>query len=194
MTRTRRTVAALVASLALVAPTSLTLSLATAADAKPHGDKPGKAQTKQLLKDIAREDKHLVKLATSHAVTDLGDANEAGVVANIAEARAVLADLEADVEAAGSTVDTRAARKELRAFRVQNLRHAAHVLEQVEELADDAAADTEAQTFLAQAQAAALAVEATSPKDEVKAAKALLESAKAELEGSEDEDEAAPTA
>lgn len=180
MTRTRRTVAALVASAALVAPTTLTMSTA---EAKPASTRTVKSQAKQLLKDVAREDRQLVKLATGHRVTGLADDTEAELVANITEARATLADVKAAVEAADSTVDTKAARKDLRSFRVQNFTHAAHVLAKVEELTVAAAADPEAQAFLAQAETAALAVTAASTKAEVKAAKALLASAKAELEG-----------
>ena len=186
MTRTRRIVATLVATAALAAPTTLTMSTA---EAKPSATKPVKTQAKQLLKDVAREDRQLVKLAGSHRVTALADDTEAELVANITEARATLADVKAAVEAADSTLDTKAARKDLRSFRVQNFKHAAHVLAKVEDLTDDAAADPEAQAFLAQAEAAALAVTATSTKAEVKAAKALLASATAELEGAESDDE-----
>ena len=69
--------------------------------------------------------------------------------------------MKAAVEAADSTVDTRAARKELRSFRVENFRLVVNVLRQAEGLADDAAADPEAQAFLAQAEEAALAITAT---------------------------------
>lgn len=185
MTRTRRTVAALVASAALVAPTALTIS---AADAKPSSTKTVKtvkAQTKQLLKDVAGKDKRLARLATAHSVVALADDTEAELVANIAEARGTLADVRTAVEAADSTVDTRAARKELRSFRVENFRLVVNVLKQVEDLTDDAAADAEAQAFLTKAQAAALAVTATSTKTDIKAARALLDSAKAELEAEE---------
>ena len=191
MTRTRRIVATVIATAALAAPTTLTMSTA---EAKPTSAKPV-SQAKQLLKDVAREDRELVKLAASHRVTDLADDTETELVANIADARATLAGVKADVEAADSTLDTRAARKDLRSFRVQNLKHAAHVLAKVEDLTDAAAADPEAQAFLAQAEAAALAVTATSPTAEVKAAKALLASARTELEGAEsDDDVVTPTA
>ncbi|CAA9385042.1 MAG: hypothetical protein AVDCRST_MAG32-1922 [uncultured Nocardioides sp.] len=186
MTRTRRIVATLVATTALAVPTTLTMSTA---EAKPSATKTVKSQAKQLLKDVAREDRQLVRLAGSHRVTGLADATEAALVANLTEARSTLAEVEAAVEAADSTVDTKAARKELRSFRVQNFKHAAHVLVKVEDLTGDAAADPEAQAFLAQAAAAALAVTATSTKAEVKAAKAHLASATAELEGAESDDE-----
>ena len=188
MNRTRRIAAALVATAALAAPTSVIVS---AAEAKPSGDKPVKSQVKQLLKDIAGEDKRLARLATSHSVTDLADDNEAALVGNITTARADLTALRTAVEAADSTADTRAARKELHGFRVANFRQVVTVLKHVEELADDAAADPEAVAFLAAAETAALAVTATSPKAEVKAAKALVDSAKAEL--GLDEDAVAPT-
>lgn len=186
MTRTRRLVATLVAAAALAAPTTLTISTA---EAKP-ATTPVKSQAKQLLKDVAREDRQLVTLATSQRLTELADDTEAELVVNITEARATLADVRTAVEAADSSLDTRAARKELRSFRVQNFKQAVHVLTKVEDLTDAAAVDPEAQTFLAQAEAAALAVTATSTKADVKAVKALLESAKVELgltENPEDE-------
>ena len=195
MTRTRRIVATLVATAALAAPTALS----TTAAAKP-ADKPVKSQVKQLLKDVAGKDKQLARLAASHAVTALADDTETAFVANLTEARTTLADVKSDVQAAGSTVDTRAARRELRSFRVENFRLVANVLRQVEELTDDAAADPEAQAFLAQAEAAALAIEATSSKSDIKAARDLVQDARDELAlddtGDEVEDatDTAPTA
>ena len=108
MTRTRRIVATLVATAAIAAPTTLSMS---AAEAKPAQNKTVKAQTKQLLKDVAGKDKRLARLAASHAVTALADDTEAELVANVTEAREALADVETAAEAADSTVDTRAVRK-----------------------------------------------------------------------------------
>lgn len=183
MPNLRRTAATVITVAALAVPTGV----ATAAHAaKPDGaGKPAgavKGQTKQLLKDLAGKDRRLARLATSNAVTRLADEAEAELVGNIEESRAGLAEVKAAVEAADSTVDTRAARKELRSFRVENFRLVVNVLRQAEALADDAAADPEAQAFLAQAEEAALAITATSTKGDVRAARALLRDAKAELE------------
>ena len=65
---------------------------------------------------------------------------------------------------------------------MENFRLVVNVLKQVENLTDDAAADPEAQAFLAQAEAAALELGATSTKGDVRAVRALLRSAKSELE------------
>lgn len=182
MTRTRRITVALVAGAALLAPTAAASAQPGRPDPAPS---PTKAQTKQLLKDIAVKDKRLAKLVTSDAVTALADDTEAELVANVDEARATLADVKSAVEAADSTVDTRAARKELRSFRVENFRLVVNVLKKVEGLAHDAAADPEAQAFLAEAEAAALEIGATSTKAEVRAARDLVKAAQAELEETE---------
>ena len=178
MTRTRRIVATLVATAALAAPTTVSMS----AEATPAPDKTVKAQTKQLLKDVAGKDKRLARLAASHAVTALADDTEAQLVANVTEARDALADVGTAAEAADSTIDTRAVRKELRSFRVENFRLVVNVLRQVENLTDDAAADPEALVFLDEAEAAALELGATSTKSDVRAVRALLQSATSELE------------
>jgi hypothetical protein len=188
MLNIRRTAATVITVAALAAPTGVA---ATAHAAQPDGAKAVKGQTKQLLKDVAGKDKRLARLATSGAVTRLADDTETELVANIDEARAGLAGVKAAVEAADSTVDTRAARKELRSFRVENFRLVVNILRQSEGLAEAAATDAEAQAFLDQAEDAALAITATSTKGDVRAARALLRDAKAELE---DETETAPTA
>jgi hypothetical protein len=189
MNRTRRIVATVVATAALAAPTTLTMS---AADAEPHSTTGAKPQAKQLLKDIAGKDKRLARLATSHSVTALADDTEAALVANVTEARDTLAVLRTTVEAADSAVDTRAVRKELHGFRTENLRQVVTVLKHVDALSDDAAADPEATALLTAAETAALAVTPTSPKADVKAAKALVHAAEAEL-GLDDADEDAST-
>lgn len=192
MTRTRRTMAALVATAALTVPPAFAAT-AVAAE-RPHqatkvekADKVKKAQTKQLLKSVAGKDRRLARLATSNAVTRLADATEAQLVATIDEARTALADVKAAVEAADSAVDTRAARKDLRQFRVVNLRLAVNILKQAEGLTEEAAVDAEAQEHLAAAEAAALEITATSPKADVRAARAHLREARAELESEETE-------
>jgi hypothetical protein len=144
--------------------------------------KPLKAQTKQLLKDIAGKDKRLARLSGSNAVVRLADDTEAELVTNLDEARAALGEVKTQVEAADSTVDTRAARKELRSFRVENFRIVANVLAKVERLEEAAAADPEAVTHLAAAEAAALEITATSTKADIRAVRAHVSAAQAELE------------
>lgn len=180
MNRNRRIAATLLATAALAAPSAL----ASTAEARP--DKPAKtvkAQSKQLLKDIAGKDKRLARMATSNAVEGLADDTEAEVVANVTDARTALADLATTVEAADSTVDTRAARKELRSFRVENFRIVVNVVKKVERLEEAAAADPEAVMHLAAAEAAALEITATSTKADIRAVRAHVQAAQAELEG-----------
>lgn len=184
MLNIRRTAATVITVAALAAPTGVA---AAAHAAKPDTGKPAgttgvKGQTKQLLKDVAGKDRRLARLATSRAVTRLADDTEVELVASIEESRAGLGEIEAAVEAADSAVDTRAARKELRSFRVENFRLVVNILRQAEGLTEAAATDAEAQAFLDQAEEAALAITATSTKGDVRAARALLRDAKGELE------------
>ncbi|WP_374456467.1 hypothetical protein [Nocardioides sp.] len=175
MKRTTRLAAGLVATAALVAPSTL----ATAQAAKP--DHSVKGQTKQLLKDIAGKDARLDRLSTSDAVTRLADDTEATLVSNIGAARTDLGEIKTSVEAADSTVDTRAARKELRSFRIENFRIVANVLSKAERIEAAAAGDPEATEHLAAAEEAALAITATSTKADLRAARAHLKDARAEL-------------
>lgn len=186
MNTTRRITATALATAALVAPSALAATAVAAADKPDKPAKPAKtvkAQTKQLLKDIAGKDKRLARLSTSTAVEGLADDTEAEVVANVTDARTALADLRTTVEAADSTVDTRAARKELRSFRVENFRIVVNVVKKVEGLEEAAAADPEAVTHLAAAEAAALEITATSTKADLRAVREHLKAASAELEG-----------
>lgn len=177
MNRTRRATATLLATAALAAPTAL----ATTAEAAPTKPRTVKAQTKQLLKDIAGKDMRLARLSTSTAIHSLADDTEAGLVSNVTEARTALADLRATVEAADSTVDTRAARKDLRSFRVENFRIVINVVKKVEGLEEAAAADPEAVAHLAAAEAGALEITATSTKADIRTVRAQVQAAQAEL-------------
>ena len=176
MKHTARATAGLVATAALLAAPS---ALATAQAAQPGTTTTGQAT--QLLKDIAGKDHRLERLSTSDAVTRLADDTEAALVANIAAARTDLENLAASVEAADSTVDTRAARKELHAFRVENFRIVATILSSAERLETEAADDAEATEHLAAAETAALALTATSTKAEVRAARDHVKEARASL-------------
>ena len=178
MNHTRRLTATVLATAALAAPSAL----AATAEAAPATPTTVKAQTKQLLKGIAGKDKRLARLSTSNAVQGLADDTEAELVTNVTEARTALADLRTTVEAADSTVDTRAARKELRSFRVENFRIVVNVVKKVEGLEEAAAADPEAVAHLAAAEAAALDITATSTKADIRAVRAHVQAAEAELE------------
>ena len=176
MKRSTRLTAGLVATAAVAVPSAF----ATAQAAEPAPTV--KAQTKQLLKDIAGKDKRLARLSTSNAVQSLADDTEAQLVTNLTEARTALADLKTSVEAADSTVDTRAARKDLHAFRVENFRIVVNIVKKVEGLEEAAAADPEAVAHLAEAEAAALEITATSTKADIRAVREHVQLAEAELE------------
>lgn len=183
MNHTSRTATVLVAAAALAVPAGLASSAEAAA--KPTSDSTAEtvqAQTKQLLKAISGKDKRLSRLSTSSAVVLLVDSTEVELVANIEDARTVLADLRSSVEGADSAVDTRAALRELRSFRVENFRIVVNVLRKAEGLAEAAAADPEAVEHLAAAEAAALEIDAYSTKRDIRGARAHVRAAKAELE------------
>jgi hypothetical protein len=185
LSRARRTAAALVGTAALVAGP---LAVSPADAARPHTEKPATTEkadkadkakaprTKQLLKTVSVKDARLARMSTSKAVTRLDDAYEGEVVAGIDASREALAEIAAAVEAADSTFDTRAAARDLRAFRVENHRLVVTVVAKADRLLDEATAagDTETAAVATTAIDAALAVTATSPKSEVKAARAAL--------------------
>ena len=183
MNNTRRITATALATAALVAPSALASTAVAAPDKPTKPAKTVKAQTKQLLKDIAGKDKRLARLSTSNAVEALADDTEVEVVANVTDAQTALAELKTTVEAADSTVDTRAVRKELRSFRVENFRIVVTIVKMVEGLEEAAAADPEAVTHLAAGEAAALEITATSTKADLRAAREHVKAAQAELEG-----------
>lgn len=172
----KHVVATAIATLALAAPSAALTAAAAAGDHAPE------AQTKQLLKDIAGKDQRLARLAGSNAVVRLADDTEAELVANLGDARAQLATIKAAAEAADSTMDTRAARKDLHLFRVENFRIVVNVLRQAERLSEAAATDPEAQAHIDMAEDAALAVTATSTKADLRAAREHLDEARTELE------------
>jgi|GEM_PF-4965379 len=182
MKRSTRLTAGLVATAALAAPSAFATAQAAQPDKPAKPAKPAKAQTKQLLKDIAGKDARLARLSTSAAVTRLADDTEAELVSNLDGARAWLGDVRTSVEAADSTVDTRAARKELRSFRVENFRIVVNILSKAERLEEPAAADAEAAGHLAAAETAALDITATSTKADIRAARDHVKAAQAELD------------
>lgn len=192
MKRTTRLTAGIVATAALAAPSALAATQA-AAPTTLKAPATVKAQTKQLLKDIAGKDKRLARLSTSNAVQGLADDTETQLVSQIDAARADLGEVKTSVEAADSTVDTRAARKELRSFRVENFRIVVNILTKAEGLEESAATDPEATEHLAAAEAAALAITANSTKADIRAARKHVQAAQAELDTEDTEDTTADT-
>ncbi len=191
----RRTLAAAaIVAISLATP----VAMSTAAEADP-GDKhastkaakdakpPKATKTKQAVKAISVRDAKLARLATADRTTQLADDHEAAFVANIDADRAALATLRSEVEAADSTLDSSAVRKELRAFRVVNYVLAGNILRQAEQVEDELAADPGAAANLEEAFAAALLITAESTKSDVREARDLLRVAKGEVESDEDE-------
>jgi hypothetical protein len=194
LSRARRSAAVALGTAALVAG-PLAVSPADAAE-RPRAEKPAKAdkadkadkaeapRTKQLLKTVAGKDKRLARMITSNAVTRLDDAYESEVVAGIEDSREALAAIATAVEAADSAVDTSTVAKDLRAFRVENHRLVVNVVAKADRINDEATAagDTATAALATTAIEAALAVTATSPKSEIKAARAALDALEDETE------------
>lgn len=189
-TTTRRALAAALTCITLAAPVALAQT-AQAAPKGEHADKAGgkdkapkakKSQTKQLVKDITGKDSRLAAKAVAEKTVALADEHEAVVVENITADRAALAALKDEALAAESVLDTRATRKELRAFRVENYVLVVNVLHKAEGLVDAAAVDPEALVFVQSAIDKALATTATSPKSDLRAARHDLAAAQSELE------------
>ncbi|HXH77846.1 hypothetical protein [Nocardioides sp.] len=209
-TTPRRTLAAVIAALALTVPVAMSASATGTSDdnhgsAKaPKAPKPSKApkapksskpskpskaseapKTKQLLKAIDVRDAKLERLTTAERTSELSDDVEAAFVANMTADRTALATLRADAEAVGSTLDVKTVRKDLHDFRVVNYVLAGNILRKAEKLETELTADPTAAAQLAAAVDAALAITAVSTKDDVRDARDLLKLAKPE-----DEDEA----
>lgn len=171
-----RLTAGLVAAAALIAPSALITAEAAAPTT------PSTGQAKQLLKDIAGKDARLSRLSSSNALVRLSEGYRTPLLANIGDAQGSLDDLRASV-VADSTLDTRALRKELRSFRVENFRIVINVLRQAEGIDETGAADP---GTLAAVETAALEIDATSTKAEIRAVRDQIKAAQDET----DEDEA----
>ena len=219
MNRTTR-IAAVVLAAAVTSGVGSSVAVATAVDrAKPDhvkvekGDKGKKGtkvskgskadkgtkadkQLRQLLRDIARTDAQLVKVARESRTARIGDP-AAAVLANVAADRAALADLTSAVQVADGTSDLMAVRKAVKDVRPQNynkvvndLRHALRLGTAITEAraavdGDSAAPATEldaAQAALDAAVAKALLVDASSDQDELRGVKADLQAAHEALE------------
>lgn len=176
MKRTARLTAGLVAAAAMVAPSTLT----TAEAAPPTAHSAG--QSKQLLKDIAGKDARLTRLAGSNAVARLSEGHRTPLLENIGEARTTLDGLKVSVET-DSTLDTRAMRKELRSFRVENFRIVVNVLRKAEDIGETGAADPET---LDAVTTAALDIDADSTKAEIRAVRDQIKAVRDESEDDAD--------
>lgn len=180
MTRLRHSaVATLVAASIAVSP-----ALATTASAEPEGVR---SQVRQLIKDIDGKDRRLDRISGASRTTRLADDHEAVLVDSITADRADLATLRAEAEAADSTYDARAVRRQLRTFRVENYGLATNIVRRAEQLTVAAAADPAALALVDAGLAAALALTADSTKADVRAARQHLAAAQAALDGDVDD-------
>ena len=125
---------------------------------------------RQLAKAVAVKDAYLAKVAASRRTAALPDDLESVVVASVAGDRASLARL-------GASTDLRAARAAVSALRVENYVRVVGLLEEAVDLAEAAADDPEATALLRSAVGAALAVTATSPRSDLRAARRALDAA-----------------
>lgn len=196
-TTTHRLTAAAVAVAVLLGPVALTRSAEAAPgsghsvgrhQATPHDGKHDKHDTKgkhgkgkgrqeratplarQLAKAVAVKGAYLAKVAASRRTAALPDDLESVVVASIAGDRASLARL-------GASTDLRAARAAVSALRVESYVQVVGLLEKAVDLAEAAADDPEATALLRSAVGAALAVTATSPRSDLRAARRALDAA-----------------
>ena len=191
--RARRHAAALVGTVALVAGPLATA--ATAAEA-PRPDKPAKAVThahgggtNHLLRTVAGKDRRLARLGTSTAVTRLDDTYEVEVVAGIEESRAALAAIKDRPR--GCRLDARRPRRCQGPARLPRREPPARGERRREggprARRSHARGGHRPRTTAATAAIeAAIDVTATSPKSELRAARAALRAAEAAGDDSED--------
>jgi hypothetical protein len=170
---------------------------------------------RQALREIAQLDARLLRATRDRSLAGLTDDQKATVVANAAADRAALGVLKDSVVAADASVDLRSVRASLRQVRpevytlaLHDLRRAARLQATVDQNATDLAAVTDrdvspalvaneqAAASLADAVAKALAVTATSSKDDLRAvdadfraARQALDTVESVLSGAEDSTE-----
>jgi hypothetical protein len=200
MTGVNRLSRALLATTAVTA-LSLTGASVETALAKPHASHGGgqaahagghgkadvaKSDVRKVLRDIDRVTHKLDRAVRSSRIGGLDQETQDALLANVEADKAGLAAIAATVTTAGDTTDLRQARRDLRTLREENyvlvvnvLRHAVHV-------GEAATDDAEATALVDSAVAKALAVTASSPKADVKAARADLVAAQALLDDDAD--------
>lgn len=191
MLRLRRsTVAALAAATLLTAPAATALA-AGSASAAPHAahaahsahsahaahgraDQRGPG-ARGVLREIAAKDRYLARLTTSRAFKKLADDQEATLTVSITADRATLATL-ADAVKAGTTA-VRDARTQLRALRVENYQRAVALLNAAARLLSQSPSDANLQAMVDDLVTAALGIDASSTRADLKAAGSLLNAA-----------------
>jgi hypothetical protein len=168
---------------ALAAPTSGAHGTHGAAHGGGHGKADvAKSDVRKVLRDIERVTRKLDRAVRPARIDGLDQETQDALLANVDADKATLSELTTTVSTAGDTTDLRHARRDLRAMREENyvlvvnvLRHAVHVEEA-------AANDAEATALVDSAVAKALAVTASSPKADVRAARADLVAAQTLLD------------
>jgi hypothetical protein len=207
MTDVNRLSRALLAATTVAAVTVTGASVETALAAPPsgahggqgaaHGGGHGKADVaksdvRKVLRDIERVTRKLDRAVRTSRIDGLDQADQDALIANVETDKATLDALATTVSTAGDTTDLRQARRDLRALREENyvlavnvLRHAAHL--------GEATDDAEALALVDSAVAKALAITASSPKADVKAARADLVAAQALLDDDADATETEPS-
>ena len=141
-----------------------------------HASSHASGQNRQLHRQIAGLDRRLTRVEGSHALSALADDTEQAVDANIENDRAILTTLDDSVDAM-APADAKAARRQLRAFHVDNYVRVVAILRQAEGLAAGAASVPAAQAALDQAVATALGITASSPHSATRDARDSLDEA-----------------
>jgi len=153
-------------AIAAIAAAGLVPAIGSSATAAGHGH--ASAQNRQLTHQIAGIDRRLARLESSRAVTSLADTDEQALDANIDADRTQLA--------------TVVSRQDLRTFRVANYVLAATILHRAERLSAAAASVPAAQDELSQAISAALSLNASSSKTDVRGARSHLSAAQTDID------------
>ncbi|MGN6578350.1 MAG: hypothetical protein ACTHKG_21955, partial [Nocardioides sp.] len=192
---------ALLAATTVTAVTVTGASFQTALAAPPSGSHGGqgaahggghgkadvaKSDVRKVLRDIDRVTRKLDRAVRASRIDGLDQETQDALLANVEADKATLTALATTVSTDGDTTDLRQARKNLRDLREENyvlvvnvLRHAVHV-------GEAAADDAEATALVDSAVAKALAVTASSPKADVRAARADLVAAQTLLDDDAD--------
>ncbi|GAB3864358.1 hypothetical protein GCM10028801_33380 [Nocardioides maradonensis] len=166
-------------AVAAIAAAGLVPALGQSAIASGHGHAAG--QTRQLHHQVSGLDRRLARVEASHALAALADDTEQAVDANIENDRAILATLDDSVDAM-TPADAKAARRQLRAFHVDNYVRVVAILRRAEGLVAGAATVPAAQAALDQAVATALGITASSPRSATRDARDSLDEADQDID------------
>ena len=191
MKRTARALAVVVTAATLTltgqaVTTSVVAKPASGAHAQGGKSDVAKSDIRKVVRAVERKKTQLGRTVRENRVRRLDDAG--AVLANVALDVADLDALLAAATAADAVVDLRQVRRDLRSFRVENYRIVVNILRHAQHLGATAtgAGDAAASALVTEAVAAAGAVRATSPKSDLRAARALLKQAAALLEVEEE--------